>query len=129
MPQYCYTSESQRETIERHYPMGRAPSKIHRNGVVFWRDLRAEQAGHRSGDAWTEYVSYSRGVPLDQMAAAEKLDAELGVPTRYEVRGPVALPKITSKEHDKKWLRAHKWVSHDPGDGYPVPGDFDAGRG
>jgi len=82
----------------------------------------------RAADPWANYTSVSRGVPVSQMAQAEKLAAELGVPTRYEVRGPVALPRITSREHDRKWLRAHKWVSHDPGDRYPVPGDFAGDR-
>ena len=82
------------------------------------------QSRDRNADAWTGYTSVSRGVPVDQMRAAMKLDAELGVPTDYEIRGPVALPKITSKQHNSKWLRAHKWVCHDPGYGDPVPGDF-----
>ena len=124
MTVYCFSDLEGGSVWERAYPMGKAPESITIAGVKLFRDIKAEHSGQRSGDAWTDYTSITRGVPLPQMKAAQKLDAELGVPTDYEVRGPMALPRMRNAEHNRKWNRAHKWGSWDGGYKDPVPGDF-----
>lgn len=124
MATYVYSDLNGGPVWEHQCKMGDAPKELVIAGVTLHRDYAAEQGSQRSGDIWTDFVSTSRGVSLRQLDAAKKLDAELGVPTDYVVRGPVALPHFTSKAHDIAWLKAHKWCKHDASYGYPAPGDF-----
>lgn len=101
---YCFTNEARTETVERHYPMGRAPSRIRVKGAPFWRDLRAEHCGQCSGDAWTDHWSESMGARTAQHGreiAARCLKAGVSVRFKYGGCGPI---EVKSRRHQRQLL-------------------------
>lgn len=75
----------------------------------------------KPGDGGYWQRSISNGVPLHQVEAAKKLDAELGVPIDYDERGRACFKDRSEK---RKWCEKHHVVDHDAGYRDFAPGDF-----
>jgi hypothetical protein len=99
-------------TVERRYVDGRTDA------------AKVRRTGGNAGVDGCYMKSMSMGVPVHQLAKAKKVDVALGVNADYEVRGKMAYKTFPYKSDMLKWMKKHKWVSHDPGYSYPVPGDF-----
>lgn len=66
---YCYSNESQTQTVERQYAMGYAPSRIRVDGVPFWRDIAAEHSEKkRVANAWVNHWSFGMGATTPRHA-------------------------------------------------------------
>ena len=78
----------------------------------------------RSGRGTPILKSLSRGVSVMDLAAARKLDQQLGVCDQYKVEGPIAYKVFKSLADERRWNRAHRRVNHNGGYGDSVPGDF-----
>jgi hypothetical protein len=100
---------------------------IYRKGDGTTEVSRHEEDGDRPprrGRGTPVLKSLSRGVGVRDLAAARKLDQQLGVCDNYEVRGPIAYKVFKSRADEQKWNRAHHRVDHNGGYGDSVPGDF-----
>lgn len=91
-------------------------------GVVVEGAVRSRPIRPSDGNYYQ--VSSSNGVPSRQVAQAEAVDRQLGVPIKYLKDGPLAYAAFDSRRQKQKWLKAHRRVDHDAGCGDPAPGDF-----
>jgi hypothetical protein len=120
MPRYCYSNRDGTGTVERIYPMGKAPRRIRDRGRVKYRDLVAEHRDfHDTGDLWLNHTSQSMAVLASQKSEAEAAAAAAGCPVTYEVMGYSARPRFSDKAHWKRFCRAMGVHDLDGGDGSP----------
>jgi len=105
MPTYCYTNDENGKTIERQFAIkDDIPAEVRVGSRIFTRDLRAEHAGQRSGDAWTNHWSLSMGARTDEHAAeiARKCKRNK-VDCRFDDH---LLLKVNSPSHQRKLAAA-----------------------
>jgi len=126
---FCYTCESEGETIERQFPCGEAPWLVEVDGKIYGRDIAAEWRGRNKvrgeGGAWQ--LSESNGIVGNDetLRSAKELDARLGAPIDYVAAGRGRWKaKFDSREQKNHWLKVHKRVDPDAGYSDPAPGDF-----
>lgn len=115
MPTYCFTVPDTGETVEREYPLGKAPPKIRlRNRRTAHRDYRAERAQGlvknetasrrgRGKSCWPMAPCYASGVHASQAGELREHLRKRGCPTEVTPDGD---PIYTSKEHRRKALKA-----------------------
>ena len=99
MATYCYTDG--RTTIERWFPMGRAPKQFRHDGRMFRRDFTAEGVGVPSSPGWPMECVAS-GVHPSQAGELRKYFRDHGVPTEVSRDGN---PIYTSAAHRRKALK------------------------
>ena len=83
---YCYTN-SQGETIDRPFPMGRAPRRVTVEGVRFDRDFAAQFAGKKHNAGQWPKLCDACGVIPQQIPEAEAHLNSMGVPTTFAADG------------------------------------------
>lgn len=114
---YCYICDSTNHRLERQFEPGTAPVLLHENGVIYHRDLQAEQCSgkrSRSGNIWRSKPIYSRSVAVHprQIPRAVEYCKQMGVPTEFD---PMGHPIFTSRAHRRKHCQARGWVDYDGG--------------
>ena len=82
MPSYCFANKAGTETVERDYPMGRAPSRIRLRGVPFDRDIRADALifGHGGGRQCTSAIN---GMAISTMEEVYEITLDKSVSGCY----------------------------------------------
>lgn len=120
MAAYCYTTKDGTQTVERHFPMGKAQRSVRlASGKRAYRDYRAEQAG---GSTVTEkgypMESDAMGVFPRQIKAAGEAALKAGVPTQFTKDGAAIL---TSKQHRRRFARSIGFHDRNAGYGDPTP--------
>lgn len=115
MPTYCFTGIHSGETIERSFPMGKAPDEVVGDDEVFKRNLCAEivtQSASVVGSktpvkrTWPMTCCAS-GVNAAQAGDLRKHLREKGVPTEVTSDGD---PVYMSAAHRRKALRVRGMV-------------------
>lgn len=125
MPTYMYTSQAAGLTVERFYPVGKAPKKIRvetQPGVlrVFYRDIAAEHSGAKAGPltCWPK-LSTALGVNPDEIKDARQYAAERGVMVDFHPGDGRAI--IRDRKHFKECCRAFGRFNKDAGYGDAAP--------
>lgn len=106
MPTYCYTHKE--DTVERVFPIGKAPKEIQIGKTVFRRDYSAEPKGiphhieHVSkGSPWP-MTCYASGVNASDAQQLRDYFTKAGVPTEVTKEGD---PIYRNAVHRKKALK------------------------
>ncbi len=100
MSVYCYTDG--KESVERWFPMGRAPKSFRRNGRTFRRDFSAEAVGVPMSKGWPMECVAS-GVAPSQAGELREFYRKSGVPTEVTADGN---PVYRNAAHRRKALKA-----------------------
>jgi hypothetical protein len=100
MPFYCYAAEDDSYTLERFYPMGKAPKIVEIEGVRLHRDIAAEHSGTAAGPGIWPMKSEAAGVAPTQAAEAQAQSHKFGVPTEFTRDGRAV---FTSARHRKAY--------------------------
>ena len=94
MSTYCYSDLNGGNMFEHRCPMGEAPPSITLAGVTLHRDIRAEHAHQKSGDAWTNHYCLSMGartpehaVEISEKCAAAHVSCEFDEQLNLRVAG------------------------------------------
>ena len=104
MPTYCYTHEATSRTIEREARMSQIPKFVVEHGFLYHRDVRAEHAKQKSGDAWTEHWSLAMGgrTKAHEREIAGKLRAA-NLPCEFDSIGRL---KVSSAKQQRAMAKA-----------------------
>ncbi len=99
MPVYCFTSDDG-VTIEEVFSIHEErPASIERGGVVYRRDVVAEQRGYRATPGnWPQLGTALEVNAEDSVLMMKKCDA-CGVPTEYRNGQPVYRDKTHKRQH------------------------------
>lgn len=111
MPTYCYRTDDGR-TIERRYPIGKAPDSILRGGQVAWRDFQAEHGKRRAVASPWPLHSYACAVRPEEIPGAQANLASKGVQADFDSNG---LMIFESRSHRRKVCQALGLVDRDGG--------------
>ncbi len=118
MPMYSYTTSSG-TTVERYFPMGKAPKRV-KVGVVYARkDLAADHTRKSSGRGGWPMWSMAMGVQPNQAAEAEAEATRLGVPTRFSRETGDC--EFRNRSHKKKYLKVTGYYDRSAGYGDATP--------
>ena len=103
MATYCYTN-TDGETIDKFYPMGKAPAKVKVKGRTYTRDIVAEHAGCPNTGAanWPMYSDFA-GCHPDQIPEAQAVLRKAGTRADYLPDGRI---KFESARHRATCLKA-----------------------
>jgi len=99
MATYCYTDG--KETVDFHFPMGKAPKHIRRDGRTWTRDFSAERPGVPCSAGWP-IECYASGVHPSQAQELRDYFKRHGCPTEVSADGN---PIYRNAAHRKKALK------------------------
>jgi len=118
MPSYVYTNMKTGRSIEKVYPIGRAPRRVVCDGMAYVRDLAAEHASFRdTPGAWPMRSLAMRCHPSQRQKMMD-LYSRSGVNTYIDDRG---FPIIQSRKHRNELMRVHGLFDMDAGYGDRAP--------
>lgn len=116
MPTYCFTTK-EGETVERWFPMGKAPEYVRlEDGRRARRDILAEHGEFRPTCGNWPILSDALGVHPSQVAEATAQAHSVGVPTEFRPDGRAVL---RSPEHRKRFAEALGFYDLNGGYGDP----------
>ncbi len=116
---YCYTNKG--DTIERQYPMGKAPRRLRHKGKIYYHDIVAEQSsvGRGRKDTWPMRCAAS-GVDASQAVEATKAVKEQGFSgVTFDARTGDAI--YESRRARKEYVSATGLHDRNAGYSDPVP--------
>lgn len=120
MAVYSYSADNG-HTVDRTFPIGKAPRRIKLKGRTYRRDYRAEWRHHRDGEhskLWP-MRSDAFGVGIDQVGEAAAHMKKMGVPTEFDPATGEAI--FRSRGHRKRALQVEEMYDRDAGYGDPTP--------
>lgn len=110
MATYCYSNEGRELTVEKQFPIGKAPLTIKVAGVPFERDIAAEHDGFQDTPGNYPCYSAAMGVLPSQRDEFRKLDKAHGIETVFDEKGRV---RLESREHRRRLMKARRVVDFD----------------
>lgn len=120
MATYSYSADNG-HTIERTFPMGKAPRRLKFKGRTYRRNYGGEWRPHRDGERSKLWPMRSDafGVGIHQVEEAAAHMKKMGVPTEYDPATGEAI--FRSRQHRKRALEVEEMFDRDAGYGDPTP--------
>lgn len=120
MATYSYSADNG-HTIDRIFPMGKAPRRVKFKGRTYRRNYRGEWRRHRDGERAKLWPMRSDafGVGIHQVAEATAHMKKMGVPTEFDPATGEAV--FRSGLHRKRAVEVEGMFDRDAGYGDPTP--------
>ena len=119
---YCYSNRTGTKTVERIFPVGKAPAHVRVGCYRYYRDIVAEHSSNsrsRSGKKNWPMRPESLAVNPEDAAHATADAAKEGVPTYFDPK--TGCPEIRNQKHYKQYCEAYGFYKRNAGYGDPVP--------